>query len=88
MEFGSNCVPCVKMKIILDLLVENYGDILAVEFIDTGSDSGKKITEANKIRIIPSQIFLDSTGTEFFRHEGYLSQKELLSILKKQGIMH
>jgi thioredoxin 1 len=31
------------------------------------------------IAAIPTQVLLDKTGKEFFRHTGYLSTKELIS---------
>ncbi|MDC7225983.1 MAG: hypothetical protein PQJ61_04380 [Spirochaetales bacterium] len=65
---------------------EDYEGIVAVEYIDTGTDSGEKSAEENEIKIAPSQIFIDSNGVKFSRHDGYLPQEEHLLFFKKIGI--
>ncbi len=37
-----------------------------------------------KIRVIPTQVFLDQDGKEFFRHEGFFPKEELMKIVDKQ----
>ena len=39
-----------------------------------------------KIRVIPTQIFLDKEGKEYFRHEGFFPKEELVNILKQKGV--
>ena len=38
------------------------------------------------IRVIPTQIFYDKKGKEVYRHEGYLSEKEIVAQFKKMGV--
>ena len=38
------------------------------------------------IRVIPTQVFLDKDGKEYFRHEGYFPKDELVKVLKQKGV--
>ncbi len=80
---ADKCVPCKAMAPILVELGEEYKGKVEVEFIDVWKDPapGK---EAG-IRMIPTQIFYDSTGTERFRHEGFYSKDNILSKWKELG---
>lgn len=84
-DLGANaCVPCKAMKPILDALrteQQGYVDIL---FIDVW----QRPEEATRygVRIIPTQIFYDARGTEFFRHEGFMSREEILSKFQNRGV--
>ena len=44
------------------------------------------MAEKYKIRVIPTQVFLDKNGKEFFRHEGYFPFEEIEKKLKAQGV--
>ena len=45
-----------------------------------------KIRIQEKIRVIPTQIFYDNTGKEFFRHEGYFPKEDILAKFKENKI--
>jgi len=36
--------------------------------------------------MIPTQVFLDKNGKEYFRHEGYFPKDDLVKVLKMQGV--
>jgi|GEM_PF-6270150 len=38
-----------------------------------------------KINVIPTQVFMDSEGSELKRHVGYMSKEDILSIWKELG---
>jgi len=38
------------------------------------------------IRAIPTQVFLDKDGNEYFRHLGFFAKDELIKILQMQGV--
>jgi len=71
------------MAPILRNLEENYRGKLTVQFIDVQV----KPEEAQKygISLIPTQIFLDSSGKELFRHEGFLSEEDIVKKWKELG---
>ena len=69
-ELGSvSCIPCKMMAPILEELREEYAGKLQVEFLDVKANPAAG--EPYGIRFIPTQIFLDAEGQEFFRHEGF-----------------
>lgn len=84
-DLGSDrCVPCKQMAPILEALSREYDGVLHVEFIDVWKDA-----EAGQewgVRVIPTQIFLDSSGAERFRHEGFYGREEILAKWKELGI--
>lgn len=82
-EIGSvNCVPCKMMQPIMKEIEKEYQDVKVV-FYDVWKSDGKKKAKPYKIKLIPTQIFLDKSGNEYFRHEGFFPKKELKNILEK-----
>ena len=80
-DLGSDrCIPCKQMAPIL----EEYEGSLLVEFIDVWKDP-----EAGKpfgIRVIPTQVFIDASGEERFRHEGFFPKESILSKWEELGV--
>ena len=84
-ELGSvNCIPCKAMQPIMKAVEEDYGDQIKVVFYDVRKDPelGRKFG----IRLIPTQVFLDESGNEFYRHEGILSKENIDSLPVKRGL--
>ncbi len=81
---ADKCIPCKMMAPILEELKQEYANKFEVEFFDVwkNSDAAKKYA----IRIIPTQIFFDASGKELFRHEGFLSKKDILTKWKELGV--
>ena len=85
LELGSvGCRPCDMMAPILDDLKEEYAGKLSVEFYDVRKDPSPAYMY--RIKLIPTQIFIDSEGKEFFRHEGFLSKDEIILVLERMGV--
>ena len=81
-ELGSvNCIPCRAMKKVMDSLEVKYPKDLKIVFYDVWTDAGKPAAQEFGIRTIPTQVFLDANGVEYFRHEGYFPMQELDKIL-------
>ncbi len=84
-EIGSvTCIPCKMMKPILDELRQEYSGRLQVDFIDVEVD--RAASREYRIRVIPTQVFLDANGNELFRHEGFFPKEEILAKWKELGI--
>jgi len=81
---AGKCIPCKMMAPILEELKREYAGALRVVFLDVweNPNAGKEYG----IRLIPTQIFYDSTGRELFRHEGFFSKEDILSKWKELGI--
>ena len=86
-ELGSvNCIPCKAMQPIMAEIEKEYPNQVKVVFHDVWTAEGRPFGEQYKIRAIPTQIFLDKDGKEYFRHEGFFPKKEIVKILKKKGV--
>ena len=86
-ELGSiKCIPCKMMQPIMNEIEEEYKGQVKVVFYDVWTSEGKPYAQKYGIRIIPTQVFLDKDGKEYFRHEGFFAKDELIKVLKKQGV--
>ena len=86
-ELGSDrCVPCIQMRPVMDEIRSRYAGEVNVVFHDVWTEQGQPYVREFRIRVIPTQVFLDAGGREFFRHEGYLPAAEVEKILALQGV--
>ena len=86
-ELGSvKCVPCRQMQPVMKAIEEKYGTQVKVVFHDVWTDTGREDAEPYHIRLIPTQVFLDAEGREFFRHEGFYPEEEIHKLLQKRGL--
>ena len=86
-ELGSvNCVPCKMMQPVMKDIEKEYGDRVKIVFYDVWTNEGKPFGDKYKIRAIPTQIFLDKDGKEFFRHTGFFPLEEIVKVFDKQGV--
>lgn len=86
-ELGSvRCVPCRMMQPIMDEIKKEYAGQVKVVFYDVWTQEGSPFASQYKIRVIPTQVFLDKNGQEYFRHEGFFPKEELIEVLKRQGV--
>lgn len=82
---AGKCIPCKKMAPILEEMKKDYAGVVDVVFVDVWKDP--KAGKPYKIRLIPTQVFYDSTGTEVFRHEGFFPREEIEKVfLEKMGV--
>jgi thioredoxin 1 len=80
---ADKCVPCVMMAPILDELKKDYSQSVQIKFVDVWKNPGAE--KPYKIRVIPTQIFYDPSGKEFFRHEGFYSKADILGKFRDFG---
>lgn len=86
-ELGSvKCIPCKKMQPVMASIEEKYGGQVDVVFYDVWEADQKSFATQYGIRLIPTQVFLDSSGVELMRHEGYFPEVEIDSFLIHQGL--
>jgi thioredoxin 1 len=86
-ELGSkNCIPCKMMERVMADVEKEYGDQVKVVFHDVWTKEGEPYGEKYGIRAIPTQIFLDKNGKEYFRHEGFFPKEELVKVLRQKGV--
>jgi thioredoxin 1 len=81
---ADKCIPCKKMAPILEELKTKYNGKLQVDFIDVWKNPDK--APKFNIRVIPTQIFYDSSGKELFRHEGFFAKEDIIAKWKEFGV--
>jgi len=86
-ELGSvRCIPCKMMQPIMKDIEKDYADQVNVVFHDVWTPEGEPFAASYKIRVIPTQVFLDKEGKEYFRHEGFFPKDELIKVLQQKGV--
>ena len=80
---AGTCIPCKMMKPIFTELKKDYegkANILLLEISDY-----RDIANKYKVRVIPTQIFFDKNGKQYWRHEGFLSKEEIIKKINESG---
>ncbi len=86
-ELGSvRCIPCQQMQPIMKSIEEKYGDQVRVVFYDVWTPEGHPYADQYNIQVIPTQVFLDEKGKEFYRHRGFFPEEELIKVLNQKGV--
>lgn len=86
-ELGSvKCVPCRQMQPVMKAIEEKYGRQVNVVFYDVWKSDQREYAEKYGIKLIPTQVFLDKDGKEFFRHEGFFPEAEIDKLFQKLGL--
>ena len=86
-EIGAaKCIPCKAMQPIMKAVAEEYKEQVKVVFHDVWTPKGKEDGMKYNIRIIPTQVFLDKNGKEYYRHEGFFPKDEVVRVIKMQGV--
>lgn len=79
LELGaSTCKACKEMKIVIDELKKTNAT-LPVHIVDIKEN--RDAISRFKIQMIPTQVVLDKSGKEVFRHIGGLSSEEMMQLV-------
>jgi len=85
LEFGrGKCFACKKMKPLLEELAKEWDGKAVIRIVDI--DKEKELTQKNKVMMIPTQVFYDSTGKEAFRHVGFFEKDSVKAHLQALGV--
>ena len=85
LDFGRGiCIPCKRMAPILKELSEEYKGRVVIKIIEVYEE--RELTQVNRIRLIPTQIFFDSQNKEVFRHEGFMDKDQIKKVFDKMGV--
>jgi len=85
LDFGAGtCIPCKKMAPILKELSEEYKGRVVIKIIEVYQE--RELTQINRIRLIPTQIFFDAKNREVFRHEGFMDKERIKQVFEKMGV--
>ena len=80
----GTCIPCKRMKPILEELTEEYKGKAVIKYVDLRfqPEEGRKYG----IRLIPTQIFFDAEGNEVYRHEGFMDKESIIAKFREMGV--
>jgi thioredoxin 1 len=78
------CVPCKMMAPIMERMEKKYAGKAVIHFYDVWKDREPAIRF--KVRVIPTQIFFDKDAKEVYRHEGFMSESDIVAQLTKMGV--
>lgn len=85
-ELGADrCIPCKAMQPIMREIAKEYAGKIQVVFYDVWKDP--KPARHYRIQLIPTQVFIDKSGDEIFRHVGFYAKDEIIKMLKEKGIL-
>jgi thioredoxin 1 len=85
LDFGAGkCIPCKKMAPILQELAEEYKGRVIIKVIEVYDE--RELTQINRIRLIPTQIFFDAKNQEVYRHVGFMDKERIKKIFEKMGV--
>jgi thioredoxin 1 len=86
-ELGSvKCIPCQQMQSVMKSIEAKYSNEVKVDFYDVWTEAGKPFGVKYGIEAIPTQVFLDETGKEYYRHVGFFPEEELIKVLQQKGV--
>ncbi|MCU4177446.1 thioredoxin family protein [Carboxylicivirga sp. N1Y90] len=78
LEFGAKgCSACKRMETVMEEIKHKYPDEVNVIFRNVLIEDNLRLMKYYGIASIPTQVILDDTGKEFFRHSGYISTADL-----------
>lgn len=81
-EFGRKLCPvCQKMAVVLKDVEAKYPGQIILRFLYIETE--EPLFREYGVSFVPTQVFLDAAGQEVSRHEGPLSEKELVAKLKE-----
>lgn len=84
LEFGSTgCSACKRMEKGMQEIQDLYPNKVNVIFVNITKKETHDLLKFYGIAVIPTQVLLDKTGKEFFRHSGYISTNELRTLIDK-----
>jgi len=81
LEFSRQLCPvCAKVEAALKEVQARYGDQIQVRILHI--DTEERLFKEYRVSFVPTQVFLDASGTEVARNEGPISQEQLVHKLK------
>lgn len=78
LEFGSTgCSACRQMAAVMESVRADYPEQVNVVFVNVALPENQDMVNYFGIATIPTQVLLDRSGQEYFRHTGYIAAEDL-----------
>jgi thioredoxin 1 len=81
---AKSCCGPDKMLPVIDTIRAKYNDTVNIVYIEPQKE--QILSARYGIRSIPSQVFYDAKGKEFFRHSGFFSDADIVAKLTEIGV--
>ena len=81
---ASSCCGPDKMIPIRDALLKKYDTKINIVYIEPRKE--QILATRYGIRAIPTQVFYDNSGKEFYRHSGFYSEKDITDKLSEMRV--
>lgn len=86
LEFGATgCISCRMMEKVMTEVKEKYPYKVKVKFINVLLPENQDMMKYFGTAAIPTQVLMDSTGKEVFRHTGFISASDLGNEFQKMN---
>ena len=84
-DFGSEkCIPCKTMLEILTPMMADYEGKVDIRIINVYEET--ELAKKFRIVTIPTQVFIDATGRELFRHIGVYPRDSIEAKFREFGM--
>lgn len=84
LEFGATgCSSCRKMEKVMEEVRSKYPSEIKVQFLNVLLPDNQDMMKYYGVAAIPTQVLLDISGKEVFRHTGYFSFDDLINEFQK-----
>jgi len=81
---ASSCCGPDKMIPVRNALLKEYDSSINIVYIEPQKE--QILAARYGIRSIPTQVFFDSKGKEFYRHSGFWLQEDIADKLNEMGV--
>ena len=81
---AKSCIPCKMMAPIMEKMEKKYTGKAVIHFYDVWENREPAVKFG--IRVIPTQIFFNMEAKEIYRHEGFMSEDDIVRQLTQMGV--
>lgn len=84
-DFGMGmCVQCKRMRPVMERAARELSSDVDVHALDVRQKKNMELAERFKMRVVPLVVLADGTGTEIWRHEGFVDFPELSQAVRER----
>lgn len=81
---SESCIPCGLMEPVIEDFKKQYKGQVEVVVVDIHKD--RKMAAQYAVRFTPTQVWLDASGKEIHRHQGFIPLEDIVAVFSEHGI--
>lgn len=82
----DTCPYCVEMQKEISLIAEKYPDKFNIYYARLEEDRNMDLAYKYRVNVVPTTVFLDKDGEEFYTHQGLMRANDIENVLKSLGV--